>query len=80
MGSFDPRITALSGGAAHIARAARAFDAHYDRIAGGEGSYAFDHTTTVYLVGRDGKIAGTANLRTPEADRQRMLTALLAGR
>jgi protein SCO1 len=78
LGSFDPRITALTGSAADIARAARAFDALYEKTAGSGGSYTFDHTTNVYLVGRDGRIAATANLRTAEADRQKMLADLLA--
>jgi protein SCO1 len=77
MGSFDPRITALTGSAADIARAARAFDAVYERT-GSEQGYTFDHTTNVYLVGRDGRVAATANLRTLEADRHKMLADLLA--
>jgi protein SCO1/2 len=80
MGSFDPRITALTGSAADIARAARAFDAFYEKTDGSGQGYAFDHTTNVYLVGPDGRIGATANLRTPEADRQKMLAALLARR
>ncbi len=80
MGSFDPRITALTGSAADIARAARAFDAFYEKTSGSDQGYAFDHTTNVYLVGRDGRIAAKADLRTPEADRQKMLAALLARR
>jgi protein SCO1/2 len=78
MGSFDPRIVGLTGNAARIARAARAFDAFYERIAGGDGGYTFDHTTKVYLIGRDGRPAGAADLRTPEAERQKMLARLLA--
>jgi len=78
LGSFDPRITALTGSAADIARAARAFDALYEKNAGSDGGYTFDHTTSVYLVGRDGRVAATPNLRTPEADRQKMLANLLA--
>jgi protein SCO1 len=78
MTSFDPRITALAGSAADIARAARAFDAFYEKTTGGDQGYTFDHTTNVYLVGRDGRIATTANLRTPQDDRQKMLAKILA--
>jgi protein SCO1/2 len=78
MDSFDKRITALTGSTAQISRAARAFDAFYEKVAGSGGGYTFDHTTKVYLIGRDGKVAATADLRTPEADRQKMLAALLA--
>ncbi len=78
MGSFDERIIALTGGAAQIARVAQAFDARYERIAASNGGYTFDHTTKVYLVGRDGRLAPTTDLRTPEADRRKLLTKLLA--
>ena len=69
----------LTGGAAEIARAARAFDALYERVAGGDGGYSFDHTTKVYLIGRDGRLAATADLQTPEAERRKMLAGLLSG-
>jgi protein SCO1/2 len=75
--SFDSRIIALTGKAADIARAARAFNAFYEKVAT-SGSYTFDHTTNVYLIGPDGRRTATANLRTPEADRQKMLADLLS--
>jgi protein SCO1/2 len=77
LGSFDERIIALTGDAAQIARAAQAFDAHYERIGGRDGGYTFDHTTKVYLLGRDGRLATITDLRTPEADRQKLLVRLL---
>jgi protein SCO1/2 len=77
MGSFDKRITALTGSKARIAQAARAFDAFYEKVPGTGGSYSFDHTTKVYLIGRDGKVAGGADLRTSESDRQKKLADLL---
>jgi protein SCO1/2 len=78
MGSFDKRITALTGSKAQIAHAARPFDAFYEKVPGTGGSHSFDHTTKVYLIGRDGKVAGAADLRTPEADRRKMLSDLLS--
>ncbi|HEX5958188.1 MAG TPA: SCO family protein, partial [Hyphomicrobiaceae bacterium] len=57
---------------------ARAFGALYEKVPGSNGNYTFDHTTNVYLVGRDGRIAGSVNLQTPEADRRRVLAKLLA--
>lgn len=80
LGSFDARITALTGSAADIARAGRTFGAQYEKVIASDGSYTFDHTTNVYLIGPDGQLAGTANLQTPEADRQRMLADLLKRR
>lgn len=78
MASFDPRILALTGSTADIARAARAFDAYYERVASAGGSFTFDHSTKVYLVGRDGRLSGSMDLNTPESDRRRKLADLLA--
>lgn len=78
MTSFDPRILALTGSTADIARAARAFDAYYERVASAGGSFTFDHSTKVYLVGRDGRLSGSMDLNTPESDRRRKLADLLA--
>jgi protein SCO1/2 len=78
MASFDPRILALTGGTADIARAARAFDAYYERVASAGGSFTFDHSTKVYLVDRDGRLSGSVDLNTPENDRRRKLAELLA--
>ena len=77
MASFDPRIVALTGVAAEIASAARAFDAFYERVAD-RGGFSFDHSTKTYLVSRDGRLAGTVDLRTPDSERRKMLDALLA--
>lgn len=78
LGSFDPRIVGLTGKGDDIARAARAFDAFYEKVAGSNGAYTFDHTTNVYLIGGDGRRAATADLRTPQTERQKMLADLLA--
>jgi protein SCO1 len=77
LGSFDPRITALTGSAAQVARAALAFDAFHEKAASGSG-YTYDHTTNVYLVGRNGRVAGKVDLRTPEVDRHKLLADLLS--
>jgi len=79
MASFDPRIVALTGTAAEIAKAARAFDAFYEKVADG-GRFTFDHSTKVYLVGRDGRLAAAVDLKTPESERSRLLAGLLSKR
>jgi len=79
MASFDPRIVALTGSAAEIAGAARVLDAFYEKVTDGSG-VTFDHGTKTYLVGRDGRLTGTVDLRTPESERRRVLDALLAQR
>jgi protein SCO1/2 len=79
LASFDPRIVALTGSAAQIADAAGAFDAFYEKVAEGSG-VTFDHTTKTYLVDRAGRLAASVDLRTPDAERRRLLKALLADR
>jgi protein SCO1 len=78
MASFDPRIVALTGAANEIAAAARAFDAFYQKTAASDGGFTFDHTIKTYLVGRDGKPAGSVDLRTAASDRRKLLASLLA--
>ncbi len=77
LSSFDPRIIALSGSAGDVAVAARTFDAYYERVASAS-SFTFDHSSKVFLVGRDGRLAGTVDLNTPESDRRARLAELLA--
>jgi cytochrome oxidase Cu insertion factor (SCO1/SenC/PrrC family) len=78
--SFDPRILALTGSSAAVARAARTFNAYYERVATNGNGFTFDHSTNVYLVDRDGRLMGTVSLDTPESERRRKLAELLAPR
>jgi protein SCO1 len=80
MGSFDPRIVALTGSTADIAMAARVFDAFYERVASAGGGFTFDHSTKVYLLDRDGRLADTVDLQTPESDRRLKIADLLSQR
>src|SRR5262245_41799732 len=77
---FDPRIVALTGSAAEISSAARAFGAFYEKVAESGGSFTFDHTVKTYFVGRDGRLVATADLRTPEGERRKVLVDLLSQR
>jgi protein SCO1 len=79
LASFDPRIVALTGSAAEIAIATRAFDAFYAKVADSSG-VTFDHSTKTYLIGRDGRLAATVDLRTPESERGKLLADLLSKR
>jgi protein SCO1 len=52
--NFTPRLVALSGNAADIASAARAYRIYYKKV--GEGAdYSMDHTALIYLMGPDGR-------------------------
>src|SRR5262245_9830866 len=77
---FDPRIVALTGSAAAISSAARAFGAFYEKVAESGGSFTFDHAVKTYFVGREGRLVATADLRTPEGERRKVLVDLLSQR
>jgi len=51
---FDPRFVALTGAADQIADAAKAYRVYY-RKESNKPDYLMDHTSIVYLMGRDGK-------------------------
>jgi protein SCO1/2 len=66
---FHPRLIGLTGDAAHIRDAARAYRVYYAKVAiGGAADYTFDHSGFIYLMDRDGKYVGFFPPGTP-ADR-----------
>ena len=57
--AFHARLTGLTGDAKSIARAARAYKVYYAKVATrGRSRYTIDHSSFVYLMGRDGKYLG----------------------
>lgn len=55
---FHPRMIALTGDAAAIAKAAEAYRVYYARVPTKGGDYTIDHSAFIYLVGRNGKYLG----------------------
>jgi protein SCO1 len=53
--NFHPRLLALTGSTAEIAQVARAYKVFYQPVKQGEGAYLMDHSSIVFLMGRDGK-------------------------
>jgi len=53
--NFDPRLVALTGSAAQIAEAAKAYKVFYEKAKQADGGYAMDHSSIVFLMGRDGQ-------------------------
>ena len=76
LASFDPRITALTGGAAQIAEAAKQFGAFYEKVSA-DGGTSIDHSVKSYLVDQAAHVAGSIDPQMPEPDQQRVLTQLL---
>jgi protein SCO1/2 len=58
-GLFDPRIRPLRGTEQELATMAKAWRVYYRRVPLSGGGYTMDHTATLYLVGADGRFAGT---------------------
>ena len=57
--SFDAPILALTGTAAQVARAAKAYRVYYAERAEPGGDYSLDHTSVIYLVDPKGRFAGS---------------------
>lgn len=68
LGNFDPRLIGLTGTAAEIAAAAKAYRVFYAKAKGAERDYLMDHSALVYLMDRNGKYLThfSANTRGPD--------------
>lgn len=53
--AFGPRFVGLTGDAKSIAAAARAYRVYYKKHPLQGGGYGMDHSSTIYLMGPDGK-------------------------
>jgi protein SCO1/2 len=65
LGSFDPRITGLTGTPDEIAAVMKAFKAYARKVPQPGGEYTVDHSTIVYLMDRRGRFVSTLNLDQP---------------
>jgi len=74
--AFDAPILALTGTAAQVARAAKAYRVYYAPRAEPGGDYSLDHTSVIYLVDPKGRFAGSldgAAAPAPLAERLKQL-------
>jgi protein SCO1/2 len=55
---FHPHLVGLTGSAAAIRDAARAYRAYYAKVPLERGDYTVDHSAFIYLMGRDGAYLG----------------------
>ena len=78
VGSFDPRIVALTGSPLEIAAAAHGFGATFERVESKSGGYTMDHTTKVFLLDRYGLVASHLETGQDIAEQRRTLRRLLA--
>ena len=77
LSSFDPRIEALVPTAEELAAMARSFRAYYAKSPTSDGGYTMDHTATVFLMNRQGKLASTISSGEEQATRMAKLRKLL---
>jgi protein SCO1 len=73
--SFDPRLTGLTGTPAQIAAAAKSFNVFYERNDADDSTYTYDHSSYIYLVDPNGKLAKTI---TDDGGSKRIADTLLA--
>jgi protein SCO1/2 len=78
--TFDPRIVALTGSTEQIAAAAKAYRVSYAKVATSDGgNYLMDHSSIVYLMDPEGRLA---TFFPPDTTSERIvdtLRQLLAG-
>jgi protein SCO1/2 len=77
--AFDRSFLGATGSQAALARVRAGFGASATRVATGT-SYGFDHTSSVYLVDRQGRLAGMMPYDHPAQDYVHDLKLLLAAR
>jgi protein SCO1/2 len=77
LSSFDPRIVGVTGDAASIAAAEKAYRVYAKKVPTDGGGYTMDHTAIVYLMNKEGRFVTPFNMkRRPEeaaADLKRYL-------
>ena len=73
LSSFPDEIIGLTGTPEQIAEVAKEYRVYYAKHPLKDGDYAMDHTALIYLMDRDGKLAGTL---TSEAKPEEALAKL----
>jgi protein SCO1/2 len=76
LSNFDPRITGLVGTPAEIAAVAKAYRAFHEKVPTKDG-FTFNHTALIYLMGRDGRLAGTINYQESAETQLKKLRRLI---
>jgi protein SCO1 len=68
LSNFDPHLRGLTGDAAAVEAALRAYRVYAKKVPLPGGDYTMDHTAVVYLMDKDGRFVAPFNLkRTPQA-------------
>ena len=59
LGSFDPRITGLTGSRPAIDQMLKAYRIYSKKVPADDGNYSMDHAASVYLLDKDGTFTST---------------------
>jgi protein SCO1 len=68
LSSFDPRITGLTGSREAIEQTVKAFRAYARKVPTKDGDYTMEHTSLIYMMGRDGGFVGSLNTARAPVD------------
>jgi len=79
LSSFDPHIRGLTGSVAEVGQAAHNYNVYFQKVAVDGGGYTMDHSTTVYLMDRQGHLADIIGYQEPSADAIAKLRRLVQG-
>jgi len=58
LSSFDRRVRGYTGTSDQTAKIAQDYRVYYKKIPTSDGSYVMDHSSIIYLMGSDGRLAG----------------------
>jgi protein SCO1/2 len=75
---FHTPIVGLTGTAEQVAAAAKAFHVYYEKVPMQDGEYTVDHTATVFLLDRDGKLRSTIDAQEADSPALEKLRRLVA--
>lgn len=78
LSNFDSRIMGLTGTAEEIAAVAKAYRAYYQKVPTKDG-FTYNHTATLYLMNRSGRLASTISYQEDEDVQFAKLKRLIEG-
>jgi protein SCO1/2 len=66
--AFDPRLRGLTGSPSQVEQAAHQYLVFYTKVDLGRGAYTMDHSTSMYLMDRQGHLADVIAYQEPSND------------
>jgi protein SCO1/2 len=76
LSNFDQRIIGLVGTPEEIAAVAKAYRVIYEKVPT-KGGFTYNHTALIYLMGSDGRLAGTINYQESAETQLKKLRRLI---